>query len=482
MAEPTLKRTDLRSTYSRFKAEVHTSIGILVPLLVAGAVALGSSIGWQAWAGIAVAGTLGLNTFISYRSWRGNRVLRISALLPYSDNRATHDRALNLAHTRYYLLGMSAEELQRSTGSDFFAKRVQEGRKYEELRILLLHPDIPQFHRRIEEVNRPADSTALVARKKEIVRALRRNLQALTPESLSRAQIRFYTEWSPWIVQGYDSADSSTTIDELEVSVHLPGVHSKYSPRFLVGNQSTLFGGFYREFDRRWTSGIPMRGLDIPDLYDPVPTLSVAIDLDGTLVLTNHAKRETTWELFQTFSAATRSVFDARYDALEGAPREHILAELLDQFAVATRERVSVDQLVHEYGVRYSMKRSIIPEAPGATEFLDNLSKELPLHIVSSAPENEVVAVVAERGWDRYITSIHGYPSTKSHALTSIADSSRISTREIAFVGDNPLDEIAALAAEAKSYSVSTPTRRETIAFGNLAEIAAWIVSQRQVR
>ena len=478
VVEASIREGRARSLYGRYKAEVHTAIGILVPLILAGGWLANASIGWRGWLAGALAGLLVFNTAVAYRSWRRAQALRVSALLPYNDDRAVHDRALKLARTRYHLLGMSAEELQRSTGSDFFARRSQGGEKFAELRILLLHPDAPGFHQRIEEVNRPADTSALVARKRDIVRALRRNLQALTPEHVDRAHIRFYPDLPPWVVQAYDSDDSGA-ISELEVSVHLSGKHSKYSPRFLVGKDSTLFDGFHREFERRWLSGIPMRGMEIPALDGPISILAVVVDLDGTLILSNEAKRETTWELFQRFSSAGRDVFDDRYSSLEGSPREAILANLWDQFATGAGARSSVAELLNEYAIRYSMRRPSIPEAAGATTFLKEASKRYSLHVVSSAPVAEVTAVLNERNWNGVVTSAHGFPTSKREAISAIAESCRISTREMIFIGDSPQDEMAALASGATSISVSAPSQSKSIALDGLAASLEWLSAQR---
>jgi len=464
------------SFYSNYRAEIHTALSIVVALALASDVrhALGKALGGQYIAYAALILILILNMVLAYLSWRTSRHVQQMTLAPFRDSNGLHDRALSRAYSKYYLLGMSAEELQHTANSDYFQRRNKQGKRIRDMRILLLHPDSPSFFWRIQEVNPAANTQYLVDRKKDIMRALRMNLKSLVPDIIDRAQIRLYTDFPIWLIQAYDT-DSSQQISELEVSMHPPGMHGRYSPRYKLSKSAPVFSAYEREFTKRWIQGLPMNGDDFPPLYGVPPVRAVIFDLDGTLIDSDGQKRETVWEILSALRPISRIEFDAEYSNLEGMPRSAILSELRDRFLAGSAHKTTVDMMVDRYEVLYSQKLRQIEEMPGTTAILQALSQRYTVHIASSAPGEEVETAVKVHGWEKYVSSAYGFPTPKSDAIMIIAEECAISTREIVYVGDRLIDEKSALAVGANCVRIGEPIYSQSIKCAAVAEVPSII-------
>jgi len=121
-----------------------------------------------------------------------------------------------------------------------------------------------------------------------------------------------------------------------------------------------------------------------------------------------------------------------------------------------------IEELEERYATLYATLQDQVKEIDGATDLLVELSRRCSLHVVSSAPTEEVAKVVSTMGWTDFFTSQHGFPELKSNALTSVARRRQISTREIVFVGDNDLDEVSADSVGCRAIRIGPSKRLAT--------------------
>jgi HAD superfamily hydrolase (TIGR01549 family) len=108
---------------------------------------------------------------------------------------------------------------------------------------------------------------------------------------------------------------------------------------------------------------------------------------------------------------------------------EEDLAELCRRFA-----RLVVDEVV------------AAPEIPGAEAFLRVAVGQLPLFVVSAAPEAELQEIVRSRKWSGYFREVRGAPRSKQENLASLLREYALSPERCLFFGDAEADYRAAQA------------------------------------
>ena len=84
------------------------------------------------------------------------------------------------------------------------------------------------------------------------------------------------------------------------------------------------------------------------------------------------------------------------------------------------------------------------PWIPGAEEFVLKYHQVVPMYVISGTPENELRAVMRERGMDRYFSEILGSPTKKPKHIRSLASKYGLDTADCVFVGDALTDYHAA--------------------------------------
>ena len=87
------------------------------------------------------------------------------------------------------------------------------------------------------------------------------------------------------------------------------------------------------------------------------------------------------------------------------------------------------------------------PWVDGAYEFLDAFHQRVKLFVASGTPEEELKAVVASRGMDRFFVSVHGSPSTKSEIIREICRRHQLDPQRVLMVGDSMTDHRGAMSA-----------------------------------
>lgn len=89
------------------------------------------------------------------------------------------------------------------------------------------------------------------------------------------------------------------------------------------------------------------------------------------------------------------------------------------------------------------------PEIPGAGALLKRLSAEgVPCYVVSGTPEDELHAIVAQRGMTRFFRAVRGSPAEKATILAELLAAHGHRASKCVMVGDALGDHEAAVAVE----------------------------------
>ena len=165
-------------------------------------------------------------------------------------------------------------------------------------------------------------------------------------------------------------------------------------------------------------------------------------DFDGTLVDSAHLKKQAYFEVLKQ---------------VEGV--EPILRRTLAKNASFTRKQVfesvlkslsdsrdlDVQHLVERYAkiCRSSVARA--PEIDGATEVLEWLHNEgKSLYVSSATPERELLWLLRDRSFSKYIERAYGAPKTKNHHIREILKRENVDPSLLLYIGDSLADFSAA--------------------------------------
>jgi phosphoglycolate phosphatase-like HAD superfamily hydrolase len=175
----------------------------------------------------------------------------------------------------------------------------------------------------------------------------------------------------------------------------------------------------------------------------PLPR-AIVFDCDGVLIESVDIKTEAFVTLFADYPEHSKAI------------AEHHLAHLgvsrFEKFrwihSALLRREPSAGEL-EELGRRFSaLVASAVrscPEVKGTSAALETLrARNIPLHIASGTPQDELESVIAARGWRPLFASVCGSPRTKPEILAAIARQAAAEPRDLLFVGDGRSDLDAA--------------------------------------
>jgi phosphoglycolate phosphatase-like HAD superfamily hydrolase len=190
----------------------------------------------------------------------------------------------------------------------------------------------------------------------------------------------------------------------------------------------------------------------------------VVFDFDGTLVDSNHIKR------------------DAFLGIARGYPAGHeIMARIIDVPGIGTRDTVfekfvadlgiapdargaMVAEMVACYADRCFKDISRADEIVGARAVLDRLvADRLRLFISSATPAGPLKDLVEARGLGTLMEGVFGAPESKDEHVRRIQRATGLSSSEILYVGDSDADSRAAAAAKCPFVGVVLDEARFSI-------------------
>lgn len=176
----------------------------------------------------------------------------------------------------------------------------------------------------------------------------------------------------------------------------------------------------------------------------------IIFDFDGTLVLSNHIKRQTYYEVVECLGDVSRIV-DKVLASSESKNRFAIFSEIAEHAAEskALSPARSIEEwvkfLVDRYSTICESQISICPEIPGATDSLQYLTAQgYLLFINSSTPTDPLNRILRLRSFEKYFTGVYGSPVSKIENLRGIVKKYRIPIKELVVIGDGKEDQEAA--------------------------------------
>jgi phosphoglycolate phosphatase len=175
----------------------------------------------------------------------------------------------------------------------------------------------------------------------------------------------------------------------------------------------------------------------------------IVFDFDGTLAQSNAIKQQAYFEAAASLGdvghlvkAALREVSGNREKVCSGIVLKAGQAGLLPS-------RFTEEEWVRHLVERYTKwcEEAIIacPEVPGSDAALKALQDSgVALYVNSATPTGPLKRILDARGMRRYFKDVHGSPQGKVENLVAVLRAERASASEVAMVGDNEADRIAA--------------------------------------
>ncbi len=166
----------------------------------------------------------------------------------------------------------------------------------------------------------------------------------------------------------------------------------------------------------------------------------VVFDFDGTLVDSNHIKRQSFFEVAQAFGGGV-GLMESVLGREDAGDRYWVF----DQFAAALSEKADAAQLAERYTRLCEEKITEAPEIVGTERTLRALSGAgKRLYVNSATPTGPLTELIHLRQMGHWFDGIYGAPQGKSENLNAIMAACHVKREEVLMVGDGEPDRAAA--------------------------------------
>jgi len=164
----------------------------------------------------------------------------------------------------------------------------------------------------------------------------------------------------------------------------------------------------------------------------------VALDFDGTVLLSNEIKRQSFFETVSSISAG--------YDAMAAILAREIgdRYEVFDIFAAETG--LSAKDLVDNYSVCCEEKILVCPERHGAERVIPQMRElGIKVYLNSATPVMPLRGIVSGRFGANFFDGVYGNNGQKAKNLETVLTNEAIQPKELVMIGDGADDWEAAL-------------------------------------
>ncbi len=178
---------------------------------------------------------------------------------------------------------------------------------------------------------------------------------------------------------------------------------------------------------------------------------AILFDFDGVIVDSVNVKTEAFRELFSNEKEHLQTIIN--FHLANGGMSRFVKFEIIYREIL---KKPLTQELSQELGEKFSklvMQKVIECDyMPGALEFLQTYSKQLPLFIASGTPQDELRIITEKRGLTHYFKEIHGTPRSKPEIIRDILKRYNLASEEMPFIGDAMNDYAAALETNLPFY------------------------------
>lgn len=178
---------------------------------------------------------------------------------------------------------------------------------------------------------------------------------------------------------------------------------------------------------------------------------AILFDFDGVIVDSINVKTEAFRELFSNEKEHLQTIIN--FHLANGGMSRFVKFEIIYREIL---KKPLTQELSQELGEKFSklvMQKVIECDyMPGALEFLQTYSKQLPLFIASGTPQDELRIIIAKRDLTHYFTEIHGTPRSKPEIIRDILERHKLHPEEMPFIGDAINDYKAAIETQTPFY------------------------------
>ncbi len=192
----------------------------------------------------------------------------------------------------------------------------------------------------------------------------------------------------------------------------------------------------------------------------------VVFDFDGTLVDSNHIKRQTFYDIVRPYDPEGASVTQVLQQFSE-KDRYGIFEEVIgilanqDTLPSDSDPKILKAQFAQSYTVQCERAIAECEEVPGASQALDWLvSQSIPLFINSRTPTNTLQNLLSARKLSHFFQGVYGAPSSKTQNLRLIQTVGGWNFQDMIFVGDSEDDQEAAQEVGCQFIGVVLPQQR----------------------
>lgn len=181
----------------------------------------------------------------------------------------------------------------------------------------------------------------------------------------------------------------------------------------------------------------------------------VVFDFDGTLVDSNHIKRDAFLGVAERYARGRATM--ARILDMPGiGTRYKVFEKFVAELDISPDAReVTAADLVESYTDRCFNEIGRAPEIVGARATLDRLAADgLRLFISSATPTEPLQDLVEARGLGSLMEGVFGAPERKDEHVRRIQKTTGLNATEILYVGDSDADSRAAFDAKCRFVGV----------------------------
>lgn len=209
----------------------------------------------------------------------------------------------------------------------------------------------------------------------------------------------------------------------------------------------------------------------------------IVFDFDGVIIDSNGVKIEEYRNLFSQFTKnqTTLDEIIKIYKNSAGIPREVTLKKVFKEIFDKTISSQEVENLSSDFSKQIFRRLETIEPLKGFLEYLA-IHKEINKHIISGAPNSDILYLIKRLNLTKHFKSIKGGPLNKKNELNNIRELEKVKAQDIVYFGDQRNDCIAAKSAGVGFIGINAGSNLDTMEckkFSDFEELIAYEMAGR---